>query len=158
MFRVPQSTIELRVACTRPVDVGNLGNTLLRIHDYIKHHIDLEGDKTLWPKNDPFGWYVLGPDPRVGLNFTAKSIVPRNMTWSVLQLAAEGLYLSLPREGRNWGARFQIWDFERDIEWGYGQVGVFTAPGLGQNVLALPEGQDTIVGGSVVGNTDVSTS
>ena len=155
---MPQSKIELRVACTRQVDVRNLGSTLLRIHVYIESRIILEGDKPLWPKNDPFGWYVSGPDPQVGLNFSAESIVPRNMTWSVLQLAAEGLYLSLPREGRNWGARFQIWDYEHDIEWGYGQVGVFAAPGLGQNVLAVPEGQDTILGGSVVGNTNVSTS
>lgn len=95
-YRVPHSTIELRVACTMPVDSRDLGNTLLRIHEYIGENIQAYGDSWLWPKEDPFGWYKSGPDPQTGVNFTVQSVVSKHMTWGVLQIAVDGLYLSLP--------------------------------------------------------------
>lgn len=147
-YRVPHSTIELRVACTMPVDSRDLGNTLLRIHEYIGENIQAYGDSWLWPKEDPFGWYKSGPDPQTGVNFTVQSVVSKHMTWGVLQIAVDGLYLSLPGQGRNFGAHFQIWDYEVHAEWGYGQVGVFRTLAEGKTfspfhrVMILPqEGQ-----------------
>ena len=141
-----------------PLDSRGLGNTLLHIHEYIEENIQAYGDRRLWPKDDPFGWYKSGPDPQTGVNFTAQSVVSQQMTWGVLQIVVSGLYLSLPGQGRNFGAHFQIWDYKVHAEWGYGQVGVFRALAEGQNILAVPQGNDTTTGGAMVGGTNVQTS
>ena len=44
------------------------------------------------------------------------------MTWGVMQIAVEGLYRSLPGALRYYGARFQIWDYKDDFQWGFGEI------------------------------------
>ena len=44
------------------------------------------------------------------------------MTWGVLQIAAEGLYLCLPQAHKNYGARFEIWDYQENFQWGVGKI------------------------------------
>ena len=44
------------------------------------------------------------------------------MTWGVLQTAVEGLYRVLPADYRYYATRFQIWDYEEDFQWGFGEI------------------------------------
>lgn len=44
------------------------------------------------------------------------------MTWGVLLIAVEGLYLCLPAVGRYTGAKFEIWDWRDRAQWGFGEV------------------------------------
>lgn len=44
------------------------------------------------------------------------------MTWSVLQIAAEGLYMSLPQAHKYHGARFVIRDYQDNFQWGFGKI------------------------------------
>lgn len=91
---------------------------LLTIHEYIGEHLREKGDGPLAPKQDPFG-FVTDP-PR--LKFTAQSVPDRLMKWSILQIAAEGLYLALPQAHRDFAADFIIWDYQDDFQWGFGEV------------------------------------
>ena len=130
-YRVPHSTIRLQVVTTGPIDGQILGSTLLRIHDFINDEISSHGDGPLAPKDDPFVWESSGPAPTLGtglmvnnlpLKLTVKSVRGAYMTWGVLLIAVEGLYLCLPAVGREVGARFEIWDWRDEAQWGYGEV------------------------------------
>lgn len=44
------------------------------------------------------------------------------MTWVVLLIAVEGLYLCLPAVGRDFGTQFEIWDWRYQAQWGSGEV------------------------------------
>ena len=101
-FRVPFSTIELRVVCSHTINRSDLTWILLTIHDYIDERLRTKGDGWLAPKHDPFGMQT--DPPRI--SFIAQSVPGRLMTWGVLQIAAEGLYLCLPQAHKNYGARF----------------------------------------------------
>ena len=57
------------------------------------------------------------------------------MTWSVLLITVEGLYLCLPAVGREFGAQFQIWDWRDQAQWGFGEIKEATA-GPGESVGA----------------------
>ena len=118
LFRVPFSTIELTVFCTLPMDGRDLTWILLSIHEYVDEHLRRKGDEPLAPKHDPFGFQT--SPPRV--SFTAQSAPGRLMTWSILQTAAEGIYLCLPQRQRYFGASFQIRDYQDDFLWGFGEV------------------------------------
>ena len=117
-FRVPFSTIELHVVCSSPIDNSDLAWILLTIHQYIGKRLRTEGDGPLAPKNDPFGFQT--DPPRI--SFIAQSVLGRSMTWAVLQIAAEGLYLSLPQAHKYHGASFQIWDYQDNFQWGFGRI------------------------------------
>lgn len=130
-YRVPHSTIELHVATTNPIDGQILGNTLLRIHEYINDEVSRYGDGPLGAKDDPFVWEPSGP-PRtlaaglmtnnLPLKLTVESVPGEHMTWGVLLIAVEGLYLCLPAVGRDFGTQFQIWDWRDEAQWGFGEV------------------------------------
>lgn len=66
------------------------------------------------------------------------------MKWSVLQIAAEGLFLSLPHTHRYYGATFEIWDYQDDFQWGFGRImtGPIDPPGI-QNPTIIAIGNDT---------------
>lgn len=134
-IRVPHSTIELRIEPTTHIDGPILGNALLAMHEWINDIIQDKGDGPLSPGNDPFEWLPSGP-PRSGskaLNFAlkgstlpvafqAESVSGEHMTWWVLLVAVEGLYLALPAVGRELGAEFEIWDWSEHRRWGYGEI------------------------------------
>ena len=130
-FRVPHSTIELKISTTHNIDGQSLGDGLLRLHEYLNDHIAEHGDGWLAPKDDPFGWVNSGPTAfKAGLalnvprhiSLTAQSVPGEQMTWSILLIAVEGLYLCLPAVGRNLGAQFDIWDWRDQAQWGFGEV------------------------------------
>jgi len=124
-FRVPHSTIELHVTTTKHVDGQILGNALLAMHEWLNHKIASRGDSTLADrKDDPFVWAPDGPEPRTRkfVSLTAQSAKGEHMTYGVLLVAVEGLYLCLPAVGRDYGAQFQIWDWRDQAMWGYGEV------------------------------------
>lgn len=130
-YRVPHSTIELHVATTNPIDGQTLGSTLLRIHDFINDEISRHGDGPLAPKDDPFVWEQSGPPPtpatglmvnNLPLKLAVESVPREYMTWGVLLIAVEGLYLCLPAVGRDFGAQFEIWDWRDRAQWGFGDV------------------------------------
>ena len=56
------------------------------------------------------------------VKLTAESVPGEHMTWSVLLIAVEGLYLCLPAVGKNVGANFEIWDWSDQAMWGIGEV------------------------------------
>ena len=101
------------------MDGRDLTWILLSIHEYVDEHLRRKGDEPLAPKNDPFRFQT--SPPRV--SFIAQSTPGRLMTWSVLQIAAEGIYLCLPQRHRFFGANFQIRDYRDDFLWGFGEVG-----------------------------------
>lgn len=130
-YRVPHSTIELHITTTNPLDGQILGSTLLRIHDYINDKIGRSGDGPLAPKDDPFVWqpsgppHTLGPGPMTNtlpLKLRVESVPGEYMTWGVLLITVEGLYLCLPAVGREFGAQFEIWDWRDQAQWGFGEV------------------------------------
>ncbi|KAK0510599.1 hypothetical protein JMJ35_007031 [Cladonia borealis] len=140
LFRVPFSTIELTIVCTLPMDGRDLAWILLSLHDYVDEHLRRKGDEPLAPKNDPFGFQT--DPPRV--SFTAQSAPGRLMTWSVLQIAAEGIYLCLPQRQRYFGASFEIRDYQDDFQWGFGRVTAVPLDLLGiriPNIITI--GNDT---------------
>lgn len=68
------------------------------------------------------------------------------MTWSVLQIVAEGLYLCLPQAQQYYGATFEIRDFEEDFKWGHGQIAqVLLDPLSIQTSTIIAIGNDTIL-------------
>ena len=117
-YRVAFSTIELRVVCSVPIDGRDLAWILLTIHEDIGTHLRTEGDGILAPKEDPFGFQT--DPPRI--SFIAQSVPGRLMKWSVLQIAAEGLFLSLPQAHKDYRANFEIWDYRDDFQWGFGKI------------------------------------
>lgn len=130
-YRVPHSTIELRVTTTNHIDGQILGSTLLRIHEFINDEISSHGDGPLGPKDDPFVWDSSGPSQtrttdlvvnHRPLKLTVESVPGEYMTWGVLLVAVEGLYLCLPAVGRDFGSQFQIWDWRDQAQWGFGEV------------------------------------
>lgn len=86
--------------------------------EYIGEHIRRKGDGPLAPKEDPFGFVM----PLKRVSFSAQSVPGQLMTWGVLQTAVEGLYRSLPEASRYYGAKFQIWDYQDDFQWGFGEI------------------------------------
>ena len=106
------------------------------MHEYLNDQIAEHGDRTLAPKDDPFVWQpqgppirrLMNPDKRLALAsslpiaLTAQSVEGEMMTWSVLLIAVEGLYLALPAAGRHYGAQFEIWDWSDQAQWGFGEV------------------------------------
>lgn len=44
------------------------------------------------------------------------------MTWGVLLITVEGLYLCLPAVGREFGAQFEVWDWRDQSQWGFGAI------------------------------------
>ena len=135
-YRVPHSTIELHITTANPIDGQILGSNLLRIHEFINDRISSEGDGPLAPKNDPFVWQPSGPPQRpaaglttnnLRLRLTAESVPREYMTWSVLLITVEGLYLCLPAVGREFGAQFEIWDWRDQAQWGLGELKEVTA-------------------------------
>ena len=129
IFRVPHSTIELHITTTNPIDGQILGSTLLRIHEYINDKIARSGDGPLGPKDDPFVWQPSGPPHTLGagtnnlhLRLTVESVPGEYLTWRVLLITVEGLYLCLPAVGREFGAQFDIWDWRDQAQWGRGEV------------------------------------
>ena len=56
------------------------------------------------------------------LELTVKSVPGEHMTWKVLLIAVEGLYLCLPAVGKNFGTQFEIWDRRDQAQWGFGEV------------------------------------
>ncbi len=139
-FRVPFSTIELRVVCSSTINSGDLSWILLTIHEYIDERLIRKGDGPLAPKQDPFG--LQSDPPRI--SFVAQSVPGRLMTWSVLQIAAEGLYLSLPQVHKNYRANFEIWDYQDNFQWGFGKIstGRLPPPGI-QLPTIIAIGNDT---------------
>ena len=130
-FRVPHSTIELHIVTTDPVDGQTLAGTLLRIHAYLNDEIHRHSDGRLGPKDDPFVWETSGPPHTLGaglvtntlpLKLTIESVPGEYLTWGVLLIAVEGLYLCLPAVGRNFGTQFEIWDWNEQARWGVGEV------------------------------------
>ena len=130
-FRVPHSTIELHITTTNPIDGEILGSTLLRIHEFINDEISRHGDGPLGPKDDPFVWqpsgppHTLAPGPMTNnlhLRLTVESVPGEYLTWGVLLITVEGLYLCMPAVGREFGAKFEIWDWRDQAQWGFGEV------------------------------------
>lgn len=131
VYRVPHSTIELHVRTTNPIDGQILGSTLLRIHEFINDEISRHGGGPLGPKDDPFVWETSG-SPRnlaaglatnnLPLKLTVESVPGEHVTWVVLLIAVEGLYLCLPAVGRDFGTQFEIWDWRYQAQWGSGEV------------------------------------
>lgn len=124
---MPHSTIELQITTNLvPIKGNELHNTLLAIHEYTGDHIGSEGDGTLFPKDDPFVWDKAGPPPRTGVYLEVQSAKRERMTWGVLQIAVEGLYLALPAVGRNVEARFEVFDWRSPEHggglWGFGAL------------------------------------
>lgn len=117
---------------TLPVDGPTLWNGLLAIHEWLNDEIASRGDSTLADrKDDPFVWLPSGP-PRtpVGANLEmsspvslkAESAPSEHMTYGVLLVAVEGLFQCLPAVGRDYGAKFDIWDWRDQAMWGSGEV------------------------------------
>ena len=132
-FRVPNTSIELKVKTAKPISGDVLGNTLLRIHEYLNDAIEEQGDGPLAPTDDPFVWRPSGPPTTNSkvinglsvaspMSLTVASVKGVHMTWSVLLEAVEGLYLCLPAAGRQVGATFEIWDVGNKAQWGFGEV------------------------------------
>ncbi|CAF9915233.1 hypothetical protein IMSHALPRED_002380 [Imshaugia aleurites] len=129
-YRVPHSTIELHVTTTNPIDGQILGSTLLRIHEFINDEISRHGDGPLGPKDDPFVWAPSGPHTvapglttnNLPVKLRAESMPGESMTWSLLLITVEGLYLCLPAVGRDFGSQFEIWDWRDHEQWGFGEV------------------------------------
>lgn len=130
-YRVPHSTIELHITTTNPIDGQILGSTLLRIHEYINNEISRHGDRPLAAKDDPFVWEPSGPPlppvkalvvNNLPLRLEVESVPGRHMTWGVLLIAVEGLYLCLPAVGRDFGAKFDAWDWRDQAQWGFGEM------------------------------------
>ncbi|KAL6722125.1 hypothetical protein ACLMJK_001231 [Lecanora helva] len=122
-FRVPHSSIELKIMTTHPIDGQILGNSLLAIHEYLNDHIQEYGDRHLAPKDDPFKWTPSGPPRRQpAIALTAQSSPQESMTWNTLLVAVEGVYLALPAVGRDYGCQFDIWDWRDRKLWGQGEV------------------------------------
>ena len=117
-FRVPYSTIQLHVVCTVAIDGHDLAWILLTLLEYIGERLRRKGDGPLAPKNDPFGFE---PSSKY-ISFFAQSVQGQHMTWGVLQTAVEGLYRVLPADYRYYTTRFQIWDYEEEFQWGFGQI------------------------------------
>jgi len=139
-FRVPFSTIELYIECIEPMNGTDLTWILLSIHEYTGEHLREKGDGPLAPKQDPFGF--LTDPPR--LSFTAQSVRNRLMKWSILQIAAEGLYLALPQAHRDFAANFTILDYQDKFQWGFGEVKAVPSDSLGiQTPAIIVIGNDT---------------
>ncbi|CAD6588760.1 MAG: hypothetical protein ASARMPREDX12_003484 [Alectoria sarmentosa] len=144
-YRVPHSTIELYITTTNPIDGQILGSTLLRIHEYINDEISRYGDRPLAAKDDPFVWEPSGtslPPVRalmannLPVRLMVESVPGEHMTWGVLLIAVEGLYLCLPAVGRDFGAKFDVWDWRDQAQWGSGEM-------KGVNPVAGGESVDT---------------
>lgn len=135
-FRVPHSTIELLVTTTKPVAGPILGNALLAMHEWFNNEIAAHGDSTLANRgDDPFVWKPDGSPSRsrqplklrlgqstLPVSLFAESSKGEHMTYGVLLIAVEGLYLCLPAVGRDYGAQFDIWDWRDQAMWGHGEV------------------------------------
>ncbi len=152
-FRVPHSTVELQITANRPIDGNELRKTLLAIHDYTGDHIESQGDSPLAPRDDPFAWDKSGPPPQTGVYLKAQSAKDEQMTWSVLHIAVEGLFLALPAVGRNYEAQFDIWDWRPEAQgggyWGFGEVKSLSLTEE-ESLLKLPSSNYTSPGGAVV--------
>ena len=92
------------------------------------------------------------------MNFTAQSVPSQRMTWGTLQIAVEGLYLCLPSTRRNFGARFRIWDYHVQAEWGYGEVGDFRGIEQGQDKMFPPKVGSNTIGGGTISSINVPSS
>lgn len=135
-FRVPHSTIELHVTTTKSVAGQILGNALLAMHEWFNNEIASRGDSTLAIRgDDPFLWEPDGSPSRsrrllklhlgqstLPVSLFAESAKGEHMTYGVLLIAVEGLYLCLPAVGRDYGAQFDIWDWRDQAMWGHGEV------------------------------------
>ena len=105
--------------------------------EHIGEHLRIEGDGPLAPKEDPYGFQTSPP----GISFIAQSVTGRLMTWEVLQNAVEGLWRCLPLARRYYGAKFQIWDYQDDFQWGFGEI---TTKPLGTPISTIAAiGNDT---------------
>jgi len=106
------------------------------MHEWLDNEIASRGDSTLADrKDDPFVWVPDGPDSRprtllkmgfggstLPVSLTAQSAMGEHMTYGVLLIAVEGLYLCLPSLGRDFGAHLHIYDWSEQTMWGYGEV------------------------------------
>lgn len=126
-YCIPNTSIKVIVDFGSDVGSPGIGPTLHGIWTFTDDHIETRGDGELAPDDDPFVYVTSGSQPP-DFEFEASSIIGERMTWGVLNIAVNGLIVLVQKPwNRHLNFKFEIWDYEDNLQWGRGSMNLHTA-------------------------------